>query len=291
LTGDAPAAPRPAAHRWPSPEVRRAFAPLIEDPAHSAIVSDFDGTLSPIVTDPAAARALDGTADLLALLARRFGVVAVVSGRPASFLVEQLAHTDRGRPVDGGAGSTGVAHGLRLVGLYGLEWAGQDGAIIREPEAEQWRSTVEGAVRRLRSAAPPGVVVEGKGLAVTVHWRQAPQAEEWAAGAVASESERSGLRAHPGRMSIELRPALAVDKGSVTRSLVEGYSAACYLGDDLGDLPAFAALADLTARAGLSTVSVAVVDAESDPAVIEAADLTVSGPDEALAVLEWLAVS
>ncbi len=134
-------------------------------------------------------------------------------------------------------------------------------------------------------------MVEGKGLAVTVHWRQAPEAQEWAAGAVASESERSGLRAHPGRMSIELRPALAVDKGSVTRSLVEGYSAACYLGDDLGDLPAFAALADLTARAGMPTVSVAVVDAESDPEVIEAADLIVSGPDEALALLEWLAVS
>ena len=246
MTGDAPAAPRPAADPWPSPEVRRAFAPLLDDPANSAIVSDFDGTLSPIVTDPAAARALDGAADLLALLARRFGVVAVVSGRPASFLVEQLASAD-GRPVNGDGGSTGVAHGLRLVGLYGLEWADQDGAITREPEAERWRSTVEGAVDRLRSAAPPGVVVEGKGLAVTVHWRQAPEAQEWAAGAVASESERSGLRAHPGRMSIELRPALAVDKGSVTRSLVEGYSAACYLGDDLGDLPAFAALADLTA--------------------------------------------
>ena len=290
MTGDAPAAPRPAADPWPSPEVRRAFAPLLDDPANSAIVSDFDGTLSPIVTDPAAARALDGAADLLALLARRFGVVAVVSGRPASFLVEQLASAG-GRPVNGGGGSTGVAHGLRLVGLYGLEWADQDGAITREPEAEQWRSTVEGAADRLRSAAPPGVVVEGKGLAVTVHWRQAPEAQEWAAGAVASESERSGLRAHPGRMSIELRPALAVDKGSVTRSLVEGYSAACYLGDDLGDLPAFAALADLTALAGMPTVSVAVVDAESDPQVAEAADLIVSGPDEALALLEWLAAS
>ena len=290
MTGDAPAAPRPAADPWPSPEVRRAFAPLLEDPANSAIVSDFDGTLSPIVADPAAARALDGAADLLALLARRFGVVAVVSGRPASFLVDQLASPD-GQPVDADGGSTGVAHGLRLVGLYGLEWAGQDGAINREPEAEQWRSTVEEAADRLRSAAPPGVVVEGKGLAVTVHWRQAPHAQEWAVGAVASESERSGLRAHPGRMSIELRPALAVDKGSVTRSLVESYSAACYLGDDLGDLPAFAALADLTARVGVPTVSVAVVDAESDPEVIEAADLMVSGPDQALALLEWLAVS
>ena len=109
------------------------------------------------------------------LLARRFGVVAVVSGRPASFLVEQLAPAVGGRPVDGGVGTSGSAHSLRLVGLYGLEWAERDGAVIRRPEAEQWRSAVDGAVRRLRSAAPPGVVVERKGLAVTVHWRQAPE--------------------------------------------------------------------------------------------------------------------
>ncbi len=291
MTDDPLAATRPVAGPEPSPEVRRAFTRLLSDPANSAIVSDFDGTLSPIVADPAQARALDGAADLLALLARRFGVVAVVSGRPVSFLVEQLAPTDHVHSVGAAAASSGVAHGLRLVGLYGLEWADQDGAVTREPEAEPFRSAVEDVVRRLRSVAPPGVVVEGKGLAVTVHWRQAPEAQEWATEAVAAESERSGLRAHPGRMSIELRPALAVDKGSVTRGLVEGYSAACYLGDDLGDLPAFAALADLSVRTGMSTVSVAVVDHESDPQVTEAADLSVSGPGEALALLEWLAVA
>ena len=54
---------------------------------------DFDGTLSPIVADPADARPLTGAPELLAELARSFAVVAVVSGRPAAFLVRPL-----GRP-------------------------------------------------------------------------------------------------------------------------------------------------------------------------------------------------
>jgi len=288
LIGELGDEPGPGAARLPSPEVRTAFAPLLSDPSGSAIVSDFDGTLSPIVNDPAQARPLGGAADLLARLSRRFGVVAVVSGRPVSFLVDHLARAGDGRPVDAVTGPGGAPRGLRLVGLYGLEWSDEAGIVAREPEAERWRSAVDGSRARLGSAAPEGVVVEGKGLAVTVHWRRAPEAEPWATEAVASESERTGLEAHPGRMSIELRPAIDVDKGSVTRRLVEGCSAACYLGDDLGDLPAFVALAEL-GTAGMATVSVAVVDDESAPEVAAAADLTLSGPQEALDLLAWLA--
>jgi trehalose 6-phosphate phosphatase len=257
-----------------SPEVRHAFASLAAHPLSSAIVTDFDGTLSPIVADPAAARPLDGVSRVLERLAARFKVVAVVSGRPVSFLEERLE----------------LARGseLLLVGLYGLEWRDGNGVITRDSEAEQWRATVDDAVGRLRSEAPPGVVVEEKGLAVTVHWRQTPEAEEWATSATAAESRRSGLRSHPGRMSVELRPALEIDKGSVTRRLVEGCSAACYLGDDVGDLPAFAALADLSAAAGIATVTAAVTDEESAPEVVAAADVTLAGPGEALALLEWL---
>ena len=209
-------------------------------------MSDFDGTLSPIVADPAEARPLGGVAELLARLARRFGVVAVVSGRPVSFLIDRLTPTGHG-PSDDGAGPGGIPAGVRLVGLYGLEWSDEAGAIVRG--AGRGAVAVGGrrvSWPRLVSAAPAGVEVEGKGLAVTVHWRQAPEAEPWVTEAVASESARTGLRAHPGRMSIELRPAIDVDKGSVIRRLVQGCSAACYLGDDLGDLPAFAALAELS---------------------------------------------
>jgi trehalose 6-phosphate phosphatase len=245
------------------------------------VVTDFDGTLAPIVEDPAAARPLPGAVEVLGRLAERFGVVAVVSGRPASFLAEHLS------PPPGGAGPG--ASRVRMVGVYGLEWRGEDGEITLEPAADRWRPVVEAVVGRLRGAAPRGVTVEPKGLGVTVHWRRAPGEEAWVVASVAAESERTGLVAHPGRMSCELRPDLGIDKGSTIRRLVVGCSAACYLGDDLGDLPAFAALADLAASGAIATASVAVVDAETDPVVPEAADLEVPGPAAALALLRWLA--
>jgi trehalose 6-phosphate phosphatase len=272
----------------PPPGLRQALTPLLEHPTATAIVTDFDGTLSPIVAEPGQARPLDGVAEVLDSLARRFGVVAVVSGRPVSFLIEQLAPAGPGPP-SGAVTAGNPARAIRLVGLYGLEWAWGDGVVDLEPGAEAWRPVVEGAADRLRSLAPPGAEVEPKGLTVTVHWRRAPEAAPWAEQAVGAEVVSTGLRAHPGRMSIELRPPLDIDKGSALRRLVAGCSAACYLGDDLGDLPAFAMLADLTAADGMSTVSVAVVDAESATGVAEAADVVVPGPSEALRMLRWLA--
>lgn len=267
----------------PTSELRRAVAPLLVRPSTTAIVTDFDGTLAPIVDDPSLARPLEGAGELMALLARRFGVVAVVSGRPASFLSEQLGASDWPSRSDE------VFRSPRLVGLYGLEWSSRNGEVTLDPAAEGWRPVVDGVVARLQSEAPTGVLIESKGVAVTVHWRRAADAESWATSSVAAEAERTGLLAHPGRMSLELRPPIDVDKGSVIRRLVAGCSAACYFGDDLGDLPAFAELARLASEGGVAAVSVAVVDAEAPAEVAEAADVVVPGPLAALGLLAWLA--
>jgi trehalose 6-phosphate phosphatase len=273
----------------PGPAVRTALAPLLVQPAATAVVTDFDGTLAPIVVDPYEARPLAGAAETLALLARRFAVVAVVSGRSVSFLEQFLIVTGPGS--DGEPASSAAGHRIHLVGLYGLERLGEDGRITVEPQAEHWRPVVVEVAAKLRMDAPAGVLVEPKGLAVTVHWRHAPEAVDWVVSAVDSEVERSGLRAHPGRLSVELRPPLDVDKGSVVRGLTESCEAACYFGDDLGDLPAFAALAALSSDVGMRTVSIAVADQESDPLVSESADVTLAGPSEALGALAWLAAA
>jgi trehalose 6-phosphate phosphatase len=258
------------------PATTALLAPLVADPATTALVTDFDGTLSPIVEDPAAARPLDGVGELLDRLSRCFGVVAVVSGRSAGFLVEHLAPA--------GTGTSRV----RLIGLYGMEEAGPDGSVRLTAAAEPWLPVVGGAADRLRADAPAGVLVEVKGAAVTVHWRRAPGGEGWVTGRVAEEALRSGLVPHPGRASIELRPPLEIDKGTVVRDLTDGCRAACFLGDDLGDLPAFAALARRADEDGTVVVGVAVRDAETAPEVMAIADLVVDGPEGARAVLAWI---
>jgi trehalose 6-phosphate phosphatase len=271
----------------PSAAERDALAPLLVDPSTTAVLTDFDGTLSPIVDRPEDARPLDGTIGVLDDLARRFAVVAVVSGRPASFLVERLLPPRASSTDPSGTGPSDRR--LTLIGLYGLESATADGTVTPLPAAAGWRPVVDEVGGRLRSTVPAGALVEQKGMAVTVHWRTAPETEDLARSAVAGEVARSGLVAHPGRLSLELRPPLPVDKGSVAGALIRGCSAACYLGDDLGDLPAFAALHRESARSGLTGVAVAVVDGESAPEVADAADLVVAGPARALALLAWLA--
>jgi trehalose 6-phosphate phosphatase len=262
-----------------SPEVDGSSGPalgplavLLEDPATSAVLTDFDGTLSTIVPDPATAYPLPEAPGVLGALARRFAVVAVVSGRPVSFLAERLA-------------AAGPA--VRLFGAYGLEWM-EDGRLRRAPEAEPWRDVVAEVVRAARSEfAGEAVGIEDKGVSVTVHWRLAPDAGARASAFAQSWSERTGLSLQRGRMAVEFRPPVGIDKGHVVERLARGCGAACFAGDDAGDLAAFAAL-DRLALEGTRCVRVAVADEETPPELVAAADVVAGGPAEALSLLNAL---
>ena len=255
---------------------RDAIAAVAADPSQTAILCDFDGTLAPIVDDPARARALPGAIAVLARLAEHFAVVAVVSGRPAAFLVEQLGG-------DGGR--------VAVAGLYGLEQGrhqqGGGWEVTTHPDAGAWEPVVAAAAEEAARAAPAGVLVENKGLALTVHWRTAPQHEEWVKAWVAGAASRSGLVIHPAKASAELRLPVARDKGSVVQELAAGMGAVCFVGDDVGDLPAVEALR----RLAVPTVAVVVASAETPAVLLDAADLLVDGPDGALAFLRQLAAA
>lgn len=244
---------------------------LRDDPGHAAVFLDYDGTLAPIVADPDAAAPWPGVPELLSRLGGRMARVVVVSGRPGRFLAATL----------------GPHRGVDLFGLYGMERVESDGSVVVDRSLERWRAPVDEVRRRAEGDAPPGVHVEHKGLSVTLHWRANPAAEPWVQEFARDAEERAGLVGQRGRMSIELRPPVHTDKGTVVREIGAGYGATCYFGDDLGDLAAFGALGEL-AELGLAVTRVAVVDAESPPQVMEAADLLVAGPGGAVALLEEL---
>ena len=249
------------------------LAALLEAPSASAVVTDFDGTLAPIVADPDVAAPLPEAPAVLGSLARRFAVVGVVSGRPASFLAERLA---------------GAGPGVRLVGVYGLEWI-EDGRLRHAPEAEAWRGPAAQVVEAARAAfAGEAVGVEDKGASVTVHWRRAPEAGPRARAFAQEWAARTGLVLQTGRRAVELRPPVGIDKGTAVAGLIAACRAACFMGDDAGDLAAFAAL-DRLAETGGRAVRVAVGDEESPPELIAAADVVVQGPQEAVALLARLA--
>lgn len=233
------------------------------------MLTDFDGTLAPIVDDPHAADPLPGVVAVLHRLADRFAVVGVVSGRPVSYLAGHLGDD------------------LWLSGLYGLETL-DHGRRVEAPEAATWRPVVADSVARAEAAF--GECVEAKGLSLTLHFRTAPELgpaiRRWAA----AEATRAGLVVRSAKASLELHPPVKADKGTVVEAAGAGMAAVCFLGDDVGDLPAFDAL-DRLAAAGIHTVRVGVSTVEAPPELLERSDVVVDGPEGALAVLERLSRS
>jgi trehalose 6-phosphate phosphatase len=263
----------PAAAATADTPLPPALAPFAAAPTKSALFLDFDGTLAAIVTDPRDARPLPGVPELLGDLADEFALVAVISGRPTAFLAEAL----------------GPPAGVTLAGLYGLERA------LRGPEHDAWAAVIDQVVAEAMAGAPDGVYVEPKGLTVTVHFRKAHDQRDWVVAFAERAAAEHGLLVHPGRHERELRPPLEVDKGTVVRSLAAELDGpldnAAAFGDDIGDLPAFAALVELARPDGssLHAVRVAAVDTESPRQVADQADLTVAGARGAVALLRTLA--
>lgn len=238
--------------------------------ADAAIMTDFDGTLSPMVRDPEQARPFPGALRVLSELADLAAVVGVVSGRPVEFLARHVTDPR-----------------IHLSGIYGLEHR-EDGVVIDVPEAERWAAPIAAAAADLRVELPAGAHVEEKRVSITVHYRRRVDLAPIVKETVAAVAARHGLEARRARMAVEVHPTAAPDKGSVVEGLAKGGQAACFLGDDVGDLPAFDAL-DRLADMGLFTVRVAVRSPEVSPELIERADVVVDGPGGAVAWLHRLA--
>ena len=253
-------------------------ARLAEQAHQVALCLDFDGTLSPIVEDPGAARPLQGILELLQPLARRFAAVAVISGRPAGYL-----------------GKHAAAPGVRYLGLYGLQEM-RDGEVQVDPRLEAARPRIVAAGQALQDAPAvrdSGAWLEDKEYAVAVHIRRIAEPDRWAdpIGATAGKiAKEYGLEVIPGKLVWELRPPVRSDKGDAVRRVVaeSGGQEVVVIGDDLGDLPAFAAATQLAAE-GVQGLRVAVRSDEAPPQLLAEADLVVDGPPGVLDFLRRLA--
>jgi trehalose 6-phosphate phosphatase len=195
----------------------------------SALFLDFDGTLAEFAQHP------DGVmidAELPALLAelraRLDGAVAIVTGRTLAGL-DALG----GLPPQAGAG------------LHGLELRFEPGMTVSSANPDGARHIA----RRLREkfARDPRVVVEDKGAAVALHWRQAPERAEECIAAMneAISPEFELLRGHA---VAEARPR-GTNKGAALAALARHGAFAgrrpVFVGDDVTDEDGFHAAAAL----------------------------------------------
>jgi trehalose-phosphatase len=256
------------------------LGPLREEPGRSAILTDVDGTLAPIVERAEEAAVPAAARELLARLSERYALVGCISGRQALEArrlvgLDSLAY----------AGN----HGLELL-LPGDEAPRPDPSIAgRETEAAEFLAALEGD--RLDAA---GLRQEDKGPIQALHWRGAADeaGAESRAHEIAIEAGKAGLEPRWGRKVLELRPLGGGGKDGAVASLLadERLDRATYAGDDRTDLDAFRRLRQLREEGRLrAAVCVGVLSAVAPGELAEESDLTVDGLEGWMTILRWLA--
>ncbi|GAB5036137.1 trehalose-6-phosphate phosphatase [Nannochloropsis oceanica] len=196
------------------------------------VLLDYDGTLTPIVNDPAKAHLPTGTRDILVELAERC-VVGIVSGRSLP-------------KVKG------------FVQVPSLFYAGSHGFDIWGPTTESMRYQVAADqlphLATLRDSLTEklsgitGAAVEDNLFSVSVHYRNcAPDDVPAVYEAVqAARQGFPGIRFGTGKCVFELRPDITWDKGKAMVWLLQALGLweeedvfAIYIGDDTTDEDAF----------------------------------------------------
>jgi trehalose 6-phosphate phosphatase len=266
--------PRPALPASSELAVRLARSPLL-------IGLDIDGTLAPIAPTPSEAAVPEATRRALERLAALPNVhVALVTGRAAR----------------NGQEMVNVAK-TWTVGNHGFELIDPTGALRVDPAAEPYARVIRKAVDATQEALGrfDGVFVEDKSWTASIHYRLAnpadvPELEQ----IVADAARRSGLWTLQGKKIFELRPPLAINKGTALLQLANDLEVVragtlvgslLYAGDDRTDEDAFRMVRALTSDA----VTIHVGTAELPDGERTVAELRLSDTAAVCEYLEWLA--
>jgi trehalose 6-phosphate phosphatase len=246
-------------------------------PSRLMLGVDFDGTLAPIVPQPDAAVPDPEAVPLLSELSRALLCLAIVSGRDTDFLARRL-------PIDR----------LILVGNHGLEERRGDRTDV-VPQALPYVDALQRASKALRThkeVRVPGVLIEVKRVSVSVHFRQAGDPLQAAARLrpiLETIATREKLQLQEGRLVLELRPPVEIDKGQVLRRLAAEFDPASivYAGDDRTDVDAFRALKAI-ATSPVRTLAVGIQSRELPAETFSDCDLVLDGVAGTLELLRGL---
>lgn len=258
--------------RWPAVDMLAGeMVAAARDRGGLLLVTDFDGTVAPIVARPGEARPLAAAHAALRRLAGLAAapvpvLVAVVTARDSDDVAARL-------PLGGSA---------VLVGSAGLERLDGD-RIVYHPDVEPWLVPLAAATadleRGLAAGRCPGARLERRHCGSVLHTRgiRRPEADSEAMGLAREVALERGLRIVAGKRTVEVRVPVDRDKADAVADLRArpgwGSTALVAAGDDLPDLEMLALASSTPGGFG-----VAVADSETPGAVLDVASAAVEGP-------------
>ncbi|MGN6319913.1 trehalose-phosphatase [Trinickia sp.] len=211
--------------------------PAVLSLRETAFFFDFDGTLVELAPTPDAVFVPPGVVDSLARLRHlTHGAVAVVSGRGIESIDGFLGMPD-----------------LPVAGLHGAERRDASGDTVRLGFNDERLLRMERVLAELVNDHP-GTLLEIKGAALALHYRNAPLAETAARETTQRlvDTYADAYVLQPGKMVYEIKPK-NVDKGRALTAFLDEPPFAgrtpVFAGDDLTDEKAFAVV---NQRGGLS---------------------------------------
>ena len=259
------------------------------------LATDIDGTLSPIAATHDAAFVPERGRNTLQQLHTlgRFTITIVISGR-------------------------GAEGAYKLVGLPGLLYLGNHGLDMLHPDelkavphpyAQPYQAAIAATLQtlqaRLKTISNPiqetsvenwrnGLLFENKGVTASIHYRLSPNpilAHQYLLQLLQEIVPTTGLQIREGRMVIELRPPLEINKGTALLDVIETYKlqGLIYLGDDTTDADAFEALHHYAQTHPLfADLAIGVHSPEMPDIIAETADFLVEGVEGVEEFLVWL---
>ncbi|MHB0867788.1 MAG: trehalose-phosphatase [Thermoleophilia bacterium] len=261
-------------------EIQDALAPLTANPQATAILLDLDGTLAPIMPRPESVAVPAPISRLVRDLTHRYLAVTVVSGRPATEARRIVGNSE-----------------LAYIGNHGFETMLPGHAVIVSEAAQPYLPRIHELVtfcRSLEAIGKAGVWVEDKMATMSLHFRLAPDPEaarRFIEEHIMPRVAELELSRSDGRMVIEIRPPVAINKGVSVAAMLDRLDArqAIYIGDDTTDIDALKELRKRKRRKNTVMVGVGVTSDETPPDMPRYADLLVRRSSGVEMVLRLLA--
>ncbi len=240
------------------------------------LITDMDGTISEIPHNFLEWAPPPPVLPQLAKLVHRLELLAVVSGRKTE-AVKEIINID----------------GVKYIGHYGMEWWENDHAVLH-PEVAASLTAMRALAAELEVlSAVDGMIIQDKWATVSVHYhltRQPEAARQQILAVLEKSPHAKKMRLMHEKNNIGIVPMVDIDKGTAVTGLIKerNLQGAIYLGDDVGDVPAFKAIRRTRENRDFDGLAILVTGPETTQATLNEVDFILTGVPETVRLLDWL---